>query len=479
MGRRAEAASEAPSAGPRFDEGKLEEFSWKSAAMDFALSYPVSRWWMGFLRFFTPVVRVPLLGWQIVLRHDEVREVLSLDRQFPVPWGWKMVQVTGGSQGGGRNFVLGMARDAEYRLSYEQLAEAFPLSDVKDHVIRLSREAAENILVGVEEEARRKIAEAEKKALQTGAKTALKFDPEFDAVQELVTAVPTELCETYYGLRIGDQDKKNEKENREKRRLFAKWTLAISSYLFGPPFERPAGAPSDSEKLALAAAECLRDVIRGSIKEAKSGNTIGVVLPRLLEMQKKDARITDDVIHAQLFGMVMGFIPTDVLAGGNILDTLLKRADFLRRTRAAAIAGDDELLWRCLRETLRFRNINGGPFRVVWGAGHTLNRGAWNEYRFKPGSTVLASTQAAMFDSRRVKRPYSFDPDRPDEDYLMFSVGQHWCLGAYIAIAQITQTFKPLLKRDGLAAVEGKSGRMQRFTVFPLHLHVRFDRKKP
>ena len=31
-----------------------------------------------------------------MLRHDEVREVLSRDREFPVPWGWKMVQVTGG-----------------------------------------------------------------------------------------------------------------------------------------------------------------------------------------------------------------------------------------------------------------------------------------------------------------------------------------------------------------------------------------------
>jgi len=33
-------------------------------------------------------------------------------------------------------------------------------------------------------------------------------------------------------------------------------------------------------------------------------------------------------------------------------------------TRAAALAGDDDLLWRCLRETLRFRNINPGPWRV-------------------------------------------------------------------------------------------------------------------
>jgi cytochrome P450 len=189
--------------------------------------------------------------------------------------------------------------------------------------------------------------------------------------------------------------------------------------------------------------------------------------------------LEEDVIHAQLFGMVLGFIPTDVLAGGNILETLLNNPDFMRRTRAAALAGDDELLWRCLREALRFRNINPGPWRVVWGAGHTLNRGTDDEVRFEPGAAVLASTQAAMFDPRRIKRPHSFDPDRPDEDYLVFSVGQHWCVGAYIAIAQITQTFKPLLRREGLAALDGKRGCMKRFTVFPLHLHVGFERRKP
>lgn len=440
-------------AGDGFDAGKLEKSSVVSTFINWAFSYPASRWWMDPLRWFTPVICIPrVAGGRMLLRYDDVRDVLSHDREFPVPWGAKMVEVTGGEQAGGRNFVLGMARGETYRLSYKQLAEAFPLSDVKDHVIRLSKEAAEEIV----------------------AQIGRNDKPEFDAVEELVTAVPTELCESYYGIRIGDDDPQ---KDREKKRLFAKWTLAISSYLFGPPFDRPAGPPSESEQLALAAASCLRDTIRVSIEEAKAakgGKRRGIVLPRMIDMG-----LDDDVIHAQLFGMVLGFIPTDVLAGGNILETLLKRQDFLRRTRAAALAGDDELLWRCLREALRFRNINPGPWRVVWGAGHTLNRGSSSEVRFKPGMPVLASTQAAMFDPRRVKHPHSFDPYRPDEDYLVFSVGQHWCLGAYIAIAQITQTFKPLLKREGLAALESNLGRMKRYTVFPLHLHVRFESKKP
>jgi cytochrome P450 len=170
--------------------------------------------------------------------------------------------------------------------------------------------------------------------------------------------------------------------------------------------------------------------------------------------------------------MVLGFIPTNVLAGGNMLETLLRRPEFLKRTRAAALAGDDDLLWRCLRETLRFRHINLGPWRICPN-GYTFGEGGPCPIKIPPGYKVLAIFQSAMFDSRRVERPHSFDPDRRDEDYLVFGVGQHWCLGAYIATAQLTQTFKLLLTKGNLQAADGTAGRMKRFNIFPLHLNVR------
>lgn len=123
-------AAHEPRTGPSFDDSKLEAHSFQAAIFSWLASYAVFRWVLPLLRFFGPVFRIPFIGWKIVLRYDEVREVLSQDQAFPVPWDWKMVQVTGGEGGGGRNFVLGMARDPTYRLSYEQLAKAFPLSDV-------------------------------------------------------------------------------------------------------------------------------------------------------------------------------------------------------------------------------------------------------------------------------------------------------------------------------------------------------------
>jgi cytochrome P450 len=446
------AAGNAAPACADFNSAKLEESSWGVALLDLLSSYPVHRLLARVLRLFTPVPRA--LGWALVLRHDDVREVLENDRAFPVPWDRKMVSVTGGASGG-RNFVLGMERDADYRLSYAQLAEAFPLKHVGEHVEPLSKDSARRII------------------------DALGPDPEFDAIEALITAVPTELCETYYGIEIP----------ADIRIEFAKWTLAISSYLFGPPFDKPKPLRSPNEpelniesedaKFAHAAARCLRTTIYDSIASARQrrqsgAQALGVVLPRLLDMQARDPQaLTDEMIHAQLFGMVMGFIPTNVLAGGNMLDTLLSRPEFMKRARAAAQANDNTLLWRCLREALRFRNINLGPWRVC-AQEFTLHRNSRCKIRIKPGTRVLASTQAAMFDPDRIERATAFDPERRDEDYLVFGVGQHWCLGAYIAIAQLTQTFKPLLLREGLARADGRRGRMQRFRVFPLHMFVRY-----
>ena len=408
-----------------FDPKKLEATSLAGPIIEYLLSHP--RRVMNVLRAITPILTIPLFRWSIVLRYDEVREVLESDRAFPVGWGAKMIEVTGGEDHGGKNFVLGMPRCKAYRLSYAQLAKAFPRCDVQKRVAGPAVELTRKILEEL-----------------AGSKKH-----EFDAVQDLITAVPTHLCESYYGIVIPDKV------------LFANWTLATSAYVFGP------STPEPRAQQARAAAACLRKAIRDSIALAKSGNGIGIVLPRMLRMG-----LADDVIHAQLFGMVLGFIPTNVLAGGNILETLLRRPDFLATTRAAALAGDDDLLWRCLREALRFRHINPAPWRSC-PKGYTFSTGC----RIPAGNKVLAIIQSAMFDPLRIERSDVFDPERRDEDYMVFGVGQHWCLGAFIAKSLLTQTFKPLLKLEHLRAVRNPGVRTKRFNdLFPLHLTVGFGK---
>ena len=388
------------------------------------LDYPQREWLFRLLRCL-PVFK--LLGCVIVLRDEDVREVLGHDREFPVAWDERMRHITPTH----RNFVLGMANDAEYRTAYAELARAFEREDIYRYVVPQSLKAAQDFLRG---------------------RTSI------DAVRELMWGVPARLCRDYYGLDVQDH------------LLLADWSVAVSSFLFQPgrrpdPFVAPPpDAPSE------VAAEGMRELFRRSIANARAGRRHGVVLPRMI-----DLGFPDDVIGAHMMGMVTGFIPTNLLAGGNILDTLLRQPEFMARTRAAALDNDDERLWRCLQETLRFRHINPGPFRVCGEQPYTIAAGTWRAKRVPPGTPVLASTQSAMFDRRRFARPQEFDPDRPAENYTVFGYGQHWCIGAYIAIAQITQTYKALLQQGRLSRAKGADGRLQRIGVYPAHLHVTFE----
>ena len=370
-----------------------------------------------------------LLGMYFVVRNDEVREAFNHDAEFPVGWGRKMEEVTteAGQPKSGRNFILGMKRDSDYRARYTELAKAFPLAEVGERIGLEARTLTEGILANLATQGR-----------------------EFDAVEELIHAVPSRLCESYFGVSAG-----NGKE-------FAKWTLAASSYVFGTD-DSP-----ERTALGLDASAHLRKAIRDAIDTARTPDRTGTVVQRMVTNPHVYA---PDQVLAQFFGMILGFVPTDVLAGGNILETLLKNPRFMERAVAAAKADDDELLWRCLREALRFRNINPFMWRLC-GNGYTFANGR----RIPPtDEKILISNQTAMWDTERVARPHVFDPYRRDEDYLVFNPGQHWCIGAYIAKAQITQTFKPLLRLPRLRAVDGSRGKMKRFGgIYPMNLFVTY-----
>jgi cytochrome P450 len=398
------------------------------AIFNWLTNYPQREWVMGFFRRFCPIFRIPFMGLVVVFRDENVREVLAHDQEFPVPWGGKMIELSGST-----NFVLGMKQGEEYQRSYQQVARAFKREDVAQYVVPLAAKASADILRGKQR---------------------------LDAMRDLLWAVPSQLCEDYYGIKIPDKVR------------FAEWTIAMSSYLFGSASDKTA---TSAGKLARAAADCFLPLIRSAVQDARHGQCPGIVLPRLIQMQQNDPELTDEVLEADLLGMVTGFVPTNLLASGNMLCTLLRRKDFMKEARAAAVAGDDDLLWRCLREALRFKNFSLGPFRTCGPSEYSLRAGNRRPKRIKPGTGILASTQSAMFDVRSITKPKRFDPQRAVEEYLVFGYGQHWCLGSFIAAAQITQTLKPLLQKEGLRRAPGAAGRLRTITVFPAHLTVEFD----
>jgi cytochrome P450 len=419
-----EAASFAASTG-NFNFAAVDPGGLKGKVASWLFDDP--QWWMGLLRRFWPVARFPG-GWALVTRFEHVQEVLAKESVFQVPFGERMTEMTSGP-----NFVLGMQDGPEYQRQHAQILQAFRRDDVAATVAPLSAKFAAEI-VG-----------------NCGGR--------IDAIEDLITRVPTLLCESYYGVPIPD------------KRLFAQWTIAMSGYMFGPPGKKPENAGT-----ALTAAYCIRPVIDNAIRDAKAAaSRPDTVLARFVAMQQDGAEgLTDEVIRGHLFGMITGFVPTNTIAAGNVLEMLLRRPDFMARAKAAALADDDELLRRCLFEAMRFMPINPGPFRVC-NEDYTIAKGTSGATTIRAGTRMMVSTQSAMFDERKVHNPSEFNPDRASSDYMLFGHGLHWCIGAYIAGAQITQTFKPLLKRKGLRRSAGDAGRMHRLSVFPVHLSVEFD----
>lgn len=132
------------------------------------------------------------------------------------------------------------------------------------------------------------------------------------------------MCASYYGLGIPDAGH------------FAKCTLAVSSFLFGTHFDDASTGQAGSEKaMALEAARDIRRVLRDSMTEAQpdaNGRPLQRLLADTSRGETNGAHL--DRVHAQLFGMAMGFIPTNVLAGGNILRPwCASRASWQRSSR--------------------------------------------------------------------------------------------------------------------------------------------------
>ena len=101
-----------------------------------------------------------------------------------------------------------------------------------------------------------------------------------------------------------------------------------------------------------------------------------------------DARMT-----SYLFAMMLGFIPTNLMANGNMLEMLygrLRRSGLKAATQAAR-DGDDDLLRRCLFEAMRFRPLNPGPWRKAKRAFQLAVDTRWPK-KVEGGWTILAST---------------------------------------------------------------------------------------
>jgi cytochrome P450 len=390
---------------------------------------------LAILRLLWPIPRV--FDWAAVLRYDDVAEVLGRHDVFRVPFGNEIARLNDGVEPG-TPFMLGIDDPAEHGRQANLVMQAFRFDDI-DAVVAPASHAS----------ARRRLRNARRGS--------------FDAISQLVTAVPLDICREYYGVDIAE----------EGGQAFAYATIELSGHLFGfPPIEPSEAGTEDS------ASAYVRTVVDRSIEREIAAPSGGkTVLARLAHEHNRDpAGLPTSTIRAVLIGMITGFVPTNTMAGGHILEMLLRKPDMLNRAQQAAQAGDDDRLMRCLFEALRFMPINLGPFRVC-SRDHRVAPDSARAATIRAGTRVLAMTSSAMFDSRHVGKPFKFDPGRPASNYMHFGFGMHWCVGSMIARAQITQTFKALLAHPGLDRAPGRAGRLGLWGLFPDHLYVVFDQE--
>jgi cytochrome P450 len=406
-----------------FDLADLNKVGWVAKLTQPLFDNP--QWWLGILRRLWPVLTYK--NFALITRYADVKDALTRQEIFAVPFGPRMEELNGGP-----HFLLGLQDGPEYRRQRAIAMQVFKLTDIAARVRPIARDFSINVVS--------------------------RADGKLDAIADLITRVPTELCEHYYGIPIPNKAE------------FALWSIAMSAHTFDP------GDNEDWARAARAAARNTQAVVDAAIQKARAAKPeTETILGRLVALDGSAlGGPSDTEIRAILMGMITGFIPTNTMAAGHMLEVLLQHPDFMAQAQIAANSDDDDLLSRCLFEAMRFKPLNLGPFRVC-NQDYVVAEGTGRATRIRRNTKVLVSTQSAMFDRNAVQSPRRFDPGRPAHDYLLFGGGLHWCVGAMMADAQITQMFKPLLLRRNLRRAAGRSGRLSRIGPFPGHLSVRFE----
>jgi cytochrome P450 len=387
---------------------------------------PLPQLLFGFLRVVWPIPR--LFGWAIVTRYSDVEEVLVRPDVFKVPFAKEMARLNDGAEPG-TPFILGIDDPQTHDAQLKLVMAAFPRQDVAKRITIPARDEAMAIV-------------------EAAASTR-----RIDAIQALIIQIPMNICVRYHGVAVPD------------RTRFWDAAREISGHLFGLP---PVVRKTDIDKHAAYLRSLVDAAIANAVANPGSNSTVTENLAALI----RQGKLSHEQVRAFLIGMIVGFVPTNTMAGGHILDMLLSRPFFLAAARSAAEAGDDDLLAHCLFEALRFDPINPGPFRLC-AKDHIIAAGTNRAKRIKAGTKVLASTMSAMFDSDVVEKPFHFVPGRPASGLMNFGVGMHWCVGAFIAQAQLTQTMKALLLRPDFARLRGRAGRLKCVGGFPASMTVK------
>ena len=365
----------------------------------------------------------------LITRFDDVQEVLSRNDVFHVPYADKMDLITDGS-----NFFLGMQQTPTYTRDVSNMRLAIRREDIPQRVTPYVERTSASILAA------------------SGGK--------IDVVHDLTRVVATGLVGDYFGTPGWDQNE------------FTDAATVMFGFLFYP--DDPL-----LKKDALAAAENTRTYLDQTIAERKSNRGVhDDVLERCLSMQDAALPGMSDVeIRNNLIGLIIGAIPTTSKCAAVVLNFLLDHPQLLADAQRSARQDDDPVMSQYVLEALRLNPFALGIQRIC-SEDYVVARGSLRFAKIPKGTRVMAATQSAMMDCRKIKKPKEFRLDRPAWQYMHFGYSLHTCFGQYINMAQIPAIVKAVLKQEGLRRSAGDVGIMTSDGpgAFPVHLELEFDR---
>ena len=148
----------------------------------------------------------------------------------------------------------------------------------------------------------------------------------------------------------------------------------------------------------------------------------------LIAAKEGDFFLDDEGIVAQVSSMLAAGTETTSSGGVTCLITLLDHPEVLERVRA-----DRSLIPQTVNEVLRyaFGGI-GGTQR------YALEDFEYHGRKIRKGQMMMLSGAGASHDPEVYEDPETFDIDRDSQGILTFGLGPHYCLGANLARAELS-----------------------------------------
>jgi cytochrome P450 len=371
-------------------------------------------------------------GFAVVTRFEDVQEILNHPNEFTVALYLPKMEAISVP------FFLGFDNTPQYE------------HDVSVMRLAMNRGDLPRIASFVAQTANQLVADAESVG-------------KIDMVSGLTDLVPTRLVADYFGTPGPD----------EATQL--RWTRI----LFNETFLNLKDDPAITAQAVEASAE-MRSYLDGVIASRKAEIADGVegpddVVGRLIRMQPNaQTSLNDTSLRNNLFGVIVGAIPTTSKATALALNELLSRPDVLIDAQQAAKNGDEQLVAAYISEAMRFAPQNPGLLRKC-AVDYTVAKGTLRETTIPAGTITFVATQSAMLDDHVIDEPEDFRVDRPPYHYMHFGSGMHTCFGQYINRIQIPLIGKALLQQKNLRRVAGSAGELVQDGPFPTSLTVEFD----